>query len=159
MATSIGEAYCGVAQAGERMGDWWTLLIVRDAFFGKRRFSEFEASLGIAKNVLSDRLRAMVEHGILEKERLAEPGQRYAYQLTKKGRDLWMVLTAMRLWSDRWVFGEQGPPLVAREHDTGREVAALVAVDRDGRPVEPSKLEWVPGPGLPSTRQRAGRRR
>jgi DNA-binding HxlR family transcriptional regulator len=154
-STFFGDACCGVAQAVERVGDWWTLLIVRDAFFGKRRFSEFEASLGIAKNVLSDRLQALVENGILEKERLAEPGQRYAYNLSRKGRDLWLVLTAMRLWSDKWVFGEDGPPLVARERDTGREVAALVAVDRHGKPIEPSKLEWAPGPGLPSTHEHA----
>ena len=106
---------CGVAQALEQVGDWWTLLIVRDAFFDKTRFSEFQASLGIAKNILSDRLRKLVDNGVLEKERLPEPGERYAYRLTKKGRDLWLVLTAMRLWSDRWVFGNDAVPLVARE--------------------------------------------
>ena len=73
---------CGVAQALEQVGDWWTLLIVRDAFFGLRRFSEFQESLGIAKNILSDRLHKLVEHGVLEKKRLPESGQRYAYTLT-----------------------------------------------------------------------------
>ncbi|MEM9176057.1 MAG: helix-turn-helix domain-containing protein [Myxococcota bacterium] len=146
---------CGVAQTLEQVGDWWTLLIVRDAFLDKTRFSEFQESLGIAKNILSDRLRKLVENGILEKERLDEPGARYAYRLTKKGRDLWLVLTAMRLWSDRWVFGERDVPLVAREEDSHREVAALLAVDRDGDPVEPGKLEWAPGP---APRRRAKRR-
>lgn len=140
--------HCGVAQALEQVGDWWTLLIVRDAFFGLRRFSEFQESLGIAKNILSDRLQKLVEHGVLEKTRLPESGQRYAYTLTKKGRDLWLLLTAMRLWSDKWVFGPDDVPLVARERDTGREVAALMAVDREGKPIEPAKLEWVLGPGL-----------
>ena len=138
---------CGVAQALEQVGDWWTLLIVRDAFFGLRRFSEFEESLGIAKNILSDRLQKLVDHEVLQKERLPEPGQRHAYTLTKKGRDLWLVLTAMRLWSDKWVFGPKGVPLVARERDTGREVAALLAVDARGEPIRASQLEWAPGPG------------
>ena len=149
------EMNCGVAQALEQVGDWWTLLIVRDAFFDKTRFSEFQESLGIAKNILSDRLRKLVENGVLEKERLPEPGERYAYRLTKKGRDLWLVLTAMRLWSDRWVFGEDDVPLVAREQDTHREVAALLAVDHEGRPIEPGKLEWAPGP---ADRKRTRRR-
>ncbi len=137
---------CGVAQALDQVGDWWTLLIVRDAFFGKARFSEFQESLGIAKNILSDRLRNLVDNDILAKERLPEPGERYAYTLTKKGRDLWLVLTAMRLWSDKWIFGQKDVPLVARENDSRRELAALLAVDRHGERVDPSKLEWAPGP-------------
>ena len=148
---------CGVAQALDQVGDWWTLLIVRDAFFDKTRFSEFQESLGIAKNILSDRLRNLVENGILEKERLPEPGERYAYTLTKKGRDLWLVLTAMRLWSDKWVFGKGDVPLVARESDSRREVAALLAVDRRGEPIEPSKLEWATGPALRRARSKKKR--
>jgi len=151
------EMNCGVAQALEQVGDWWTLLIVRDAFFEKTRFSEFQESLGIAKNILSDRLRKLVENGVLEKERLPEPGERYAYRLTKKGRDLWIVLTAMRLWSDKWVFGDGDVPLVARESDSQREVAALLAVDDHGEPVEPSKLTWAAGPGRRRTKKRTGR--
>ena len=151
------EMNCGVAQALEQVGDWWTLLIVRDAFFEKTRFSEFQESLGIAKNILSDRLRKLVENGVLEKERLPEPGERYAYRLTKKGGDLWIVLTAMRLWSDKWVFGDGDVPLVARESDSQREVAALLAVDDHGEPVEPSKLTWAAGPGRRRTKKRTGR--
>ena len=138
---------CGIAQTLERVGDWWTLLIVRDAFFGLTRFAQFEASLGISKNILTDRLSKLVEHGILERERLNEPGNRFAYRLTEQGRDLWLLLTAMRLWSDRWVFGEDEVPLVVRERDTGRRVARLLAVDENGEPIDPSKLEWALGPG------------
>lgn len=149
------EMTCGVAQTLDQVGDWWTLLIVRDAFFDKTRFSEFQESLGIAKNILSDRLRRLVDNGILEKERLAEPGERYAYRLTKKGRDLWLVLTAMRLWSDKWVFGKQDVPLVARERGTRREIAGLLAVDRKGEPIQPSELEWAPGPSARRARKNA----
>ncbi len=143
---------CGVAQALEQVGDWWSLLIVRDAFFGLRRFAQFEASLGIAKNILSQRLQKLVEHGVLRKERRDEPGNRFDYELTRKGRDLWLVLTAMRLWSDRWVFGEDQVPLIVRERDTGRRVAGLLAVDERGDPIDPSQLEWIPGPGMDTSR-------
>jgi DNA-binding HxlR family transcriptional regulator len=139
---------CGVAQALEQVGDWWSLLIVRDAFFGVSRFAQFESSLGISKNILTDRLQKLVEHGVLERERLNEPGHRYDYKLTHKGRDLWLVLTAMRLWSDRWVFGDERVPLIAQERGTGRRVAALLAVDEQGVPIDPSKLEWIRGPGM-----------
>ncbi len=140
---------CGVAQALEQLGDWWTLLIIRDALLGATRFQQFETNLGIAKNVLSDRLSRLVEHDVLAKERLAEPGHRYEYKLTPKGRDLWIVITAMRLWSDKWIFGEAKVPFVFRERESGREVARLIAVDADGIPVEASDLEGAPGPGWP----------
>lgn len=135
-------AFCGVAQALARMGDAWTLLIVRDAFFGLKRFKEFENSLGISKNILAARLRKLVDFEIFERHRLDEPGQRYEYTLTKKGRDLWVVLTAMRLWSDKWVFGEENAPLVAVDTKTGKRVAKVIAADADGNPVDPSSLRW-----------------
>ena len=148
--TRFDSMNCGVAQALEQVGDWWSLLVVRDAFFGVSRFAQFEASLGISKNILSDRLHKLVEHGVLEKERLNEPGNRFEYRLTHKGRDLWLVLTAMRLWSDRWVFGDDRVPLIMRERDTGRRVAGLLAVDENGEPIDPSKLEWIYGPDIPA---------
>src|SRR4029450_13979353 len=79
---------CGIAQALEQFGDWWTLLIVRDAFFGARRFGDFETSLGIAKNILSDRLQRLVEHGIFSKTDVGESGARFEYRLTEKGEAL-----------------------------------------------------------------------
>ena len=134
---------CGVAQALEQVGDWWSLLIVRDASLGLRRFAEFERSLGISKNILTDRLNRLVEHGILERTRLDEPGVRFDYTLTAKGTDLWVVLTAMRLWADKWVFGEGNEPLIVRDAKTGRAVKRLLAVDEDNRPITPRHLEWV----------------
>ena len=114
---------------------------------------EFEASLGIAKNILSDRLEKLVDHGIFEKERLDEPGTRYGYALTAKGRDLWLILTALRLWSDKWVYEKGEAPLHVQERDSGRRVAGLLAVDRSGKAVDPSQLEWV------FNQRRGGRRR
>ncbi|MGB5811878.1 MAG: helix-turn-helix domain-containing protein [Polyangiales bacterium] len=143
----FGDMACGVAQALEQIGDWWTLLIVRDAFLGLKRFAQFEASLGISKNILTDRIQKLVDDGILSKTRLNEPGVRYEYTLTDKGRDLWVLLTAMRLWSDKWVFGAGNEPLIARDRKTGRAVKRLLAVDASDQPITPRDLEWVLGPG------------
>ncbi len=140
---------CGVAQALEQLGDWWTLLIVRDALLGATRFQQFESNLGIAKNILSDRLSKLVHHGVMTKERLDEPGHRYSYELTQKGRELWIPITALRLWGDKWVLGEDDVPAKFRERGTGREVARLVAVDADGQPLNARDLELTPGPGWP----------
>jgi DNA-binding HxlR family transcriptional regulator len=150
------EMHCGVAQALDQVGDWWTLLIVRDAFFGARRFAEFEQGLGIAKNILSDRLQKLVDHGIFEKRPLDEGGRRHEYVLTRKGRDLWVVLTALRLWSDRWVFGQGHEPYLAVDGGTGRVLSGLVAVDENGEPIDPRNLRWETGPGGGSARDADG---
>jgi DNA-binding HxlR family transcriptional regulator len=151
--TRFDKINCGVAQSVDQLGDAWTLLIIRDALVGVTRFQQFESNLGIAKNILSDRLSKLVQHGVLAKERLDEPGNRFEYKLTPKGRELWIVITAMRLWSDKWVFGEANVPAVFRERGSGREVAGLVAVDADGVPVNATDLEWAPGPGWPKGRE------
>jgi DNA-binding HxlR family transcriptional regulator len=141
---------CGIAQALEVLGDWWTLLVVRDAFFGARRFGDFEASLGIAKNVLSDRLGRLVEHGVLEKVDVGEAGQRFEYRLTEKGEALLPVLTALRDWSDEWVFGRGHEPVIVKDRRTGRRLPRLRVTDVDGRPVGRRDLRTEPGPGASS---------
>lgn len=144
----FAEMNCGVAQALEQVGDWWTLLIIRDAFLGTTRFADFEQQLGIAKNILSDRLQRLVGHGILAKQPDDESGRRHSYRLTEKGRDLWLVLTALRLWSDKWVFGPGHEPILVRDRETGAVVSGLRAVDADGNPLDPRRLGVVPGPGV-----------
>ena len=151
---------CGIAQALEAFGDWWTLLIVRDAFFGARRFGEFEASLGIAKNILTDRLAHLVEHDIFEKRDVGEAGQRFEYRLTEKGEALLPVLTALRDWSDAWVFGRGHEPVVVRDRRTGRRLPKLRVTDAEGRPVGRRELRTEPGPGATeATRRLLARRR
>jgi DNA-binding HxlR family transcriptional regulator len=141
------EMNCGIAQALEQVGDWWTLLIIRDAFLGTTRFADFEQQLGIAKNILSDRLSRLVGHGILTREPAGDGARRHAYRLTEKGRDLWPVLTALRLWSDKWVFGPGREPLLVRDRETGAVVSGLRAVDAQGRALDPRRLAAVAGPG------------
>ena len=138
---------CSIAQALEILGDWWTLLIVRDAFFGIRRFSDFEADLGIAKNVLADRLARLVEHEILEKRGVGESGSRFEYHLTDKGEALLPVLTALREWSDEWVFGEGNEPVIIRDRKTGRPVPRLKLRDEKGRALGRRDLRTEAGPG------------
>ena len=143
----FAEMNCGIAQALDALGDWWTLLVVRDAFFGVKRFSDFQASLGIAKNILSDRLRRLVENGILERIDVGETGQRYEYRLTPGGEALLPVLTALREWSDDWVFGRGNEPVIVSDRKSGRQISRLRVTDADGNPLTRQDLRTAPGPG------------
>ena len=136
---------CSIARALEVVGERWTLLIVRDVFLGLRRFDEFQESLGIARNVLTDRLNRLVEEGILERVRYSERPERHEYRLTAKGRELNIALTALRQWGDTYL-SEKPPLLLRRKTDRKPVVAALVP---EGTPVlRAEEVETVPGPGL-----------
>jgi len=143
----FAEMNCGIGQALEALGDWWTLLIVRDAFFGARRFGDFESSLGIAKNILAARLQHLVDHGIFERVDVGSEGHRFEYRLTDKGEALLPVLTTLREWSDEWVFGRGHEPVIVQDRRTGRRIPRLRVADADGRPVSRRDLRTVPGPG------------
>ena len=138
---------CGIAQALEVLGDWWTLLIVRDAFFGVRRFGDFERNLGIAKNVLSSRLQHLVEEGVFNLVDVGSEGQRFEYHLSEKGEALLPVLTALRDWSDEWVFGPGYEPVIVKDRRTGRQIPKLRVTDSEGRTLSRRDLRTVPGPG------------
>jgi DNA-binding HxlR family transcriptional regulator len=133
---------CSIARTLEIVGERWTLLIVRDAFLGLCRFDEFQESLGIARNVLADRLSRLVEEGILEKVRYSERPERFEYRLTRKGRDLNIALAGLRQWGDKHV-SEKPPMLLLRKADRKPVVAALVT--KGGEPVRADEFELVPG--------------
>ena len=135
---------CSIASALEIIGERWTLLIVRDVFLGLHRFDQFQESLGIARNVLSDRLNWLVDEGVLERVRYSDERERYDYRLTQKGRDLLLPLTALRQWGDRYL-SEKPPTLLRRKTDHKPVVAALVAKGTDAVPFEETEL--VAGPG------------
>jgi DNA-binding HxlR family transcriptional regulator len=143
----FSEMNCGVAQALEVLGDWWTLMIVRDAFFGAHRFGEFERSLGIAKNVLSTRLQHLVDHGVFRLVDVGTDGQHFEYHLTEKGEALLPVLTALREWSDEWVFGSGHEPILVKEQRTGRRIPKLRVTNAEGQALSRRDLRAVPGPG------------
>jgi DNA-binding HxlR family transcriptional regulator len=158
--TSFEDRECGIARALEVLGDWWTLLIVREAFFGTRRFADFQRNLGIARNILSQRLNQLVRDGILEPVDAGRYGTRFEYRLTGKGEDLLPVLTALREWGDRWSFGEGREPLVLRDRETQRRIPRLEVRDADGRPLGRRDIMAEPGPGASlETRSRFQRRR
>ena len=106
MKTSVFKTQnCSVARALEVVGDWWTLLIIREAIYGIQRFGEFEKGLGIAKNVLSERLAKLVETGVLERVSVPGRGNPQNYILTEMGRELLPVVIALMQWGDRWIHG------------------------------------------------------
>ena len=136
---------CSIARALEVVGERWTLLIVRDVFLGLRRFEEIQSDLGIARNVLTDRLNRLVEEGILERVRYSERPERFEYRLTPKGRDLNIALTALRQWGDKYL-SEKPPRLLRRKADKKPVVAALVP--KGTAVLKPEDVETVPGPGI-----------
>jgi len=135
---------CSIARALEIVGERWTLLIIRDALLGLRRFDEFQRSLGIPRKVLAERLRRLVDEGLLERVRYQERPERHEYQLTRKGRDLHVALVGLRQWGDAHC--SEKPPLLARtKSDKKPVIAALIPKRRDHLRLD--QVEFVPGPG------------
>ncbi len=128
------DTHCSVARALNDVGDWWSLLVVKEAMLGTRRFVDFQQNLGIARNILCDRLARLLENGVLIKQDVGEHGTRYEYRLTDKGRDLFTVITALRQWSDRWNGESDGPELVDRAN--GEPVRTVAVQSRDGRTLD-----------------------
>jgi DNA-binding HxlR family transcriptional regulator len=135
-------AQCGIPAALEAVGERWSFLILRGAFNGLRHFEEFQSTLGIARNILSNRLGRLVEHGILDRESDPADRRRIAYSLTDKGRDLLPVLIALRQWGDRWVFGTPGNPVLV-DRASRRPVEPVCVRSAEGRPLALHELEWV----------------
>jgi DNA-binding HxlR family transcriptional regulator len=144
--TSFEDVTCSVAQCLEVVGEWWSLLIIRDAFFGVTRFDDFQARLGISRNILTQRLNRLVEGGILRREPYSDHPPRSEYRLTAKGRDLWLVVTAMRQWGDRWA-APAGPPMEIKHKACGRVVTAVPVCSHCGEPLDARSVTALPGPG------------
>ena len=139
---------CSVAQTLEVVGEWWTMLIVRDAFLGVQRFDEFQERLGIARNVLTQRLNKLVAAGVLERRAYQEKPVRHAYVLTDKGRDLWPVLNAMRQWGDRH-HAPDGPPVEVVHRACGHAAELITTCAHCGERVGPRDVRAQRGPGSP----------
>src|SRR6266705_4641014 len=135
---------CSIARALEIVGDRWTLLIIRDVVLGRTRFDQLSDSLGVASNVLTDRLNRLTAEDVLERVPYNERPERFEYRLTKKGRELGLVLLALMQWGDRHVSDK--PPRIARRR-SDRSPVSVALVAGDGLPVAPGDLEFVPGPG------------
>jgi DNA-binding HxlR family transcriptional regulator len=139
-----------VARALELVGERWTLLIVRDALLGTTRFDAFLASLGLARNVLTDRLGGLVEHGIFERVPYRQRPLRHEYRLTAMGRDLVGVVIPLMEWGDRYLAGDAGPPRVAEHVDCGGHVVSQFVCERCGRPVPNTEVTTSPAGQSPA---------
>ncbi len=136
---------CPVARSLERVGEWWSILIMRDAFYGLTRFDEFEASLGIAPNMLTRRLKALVEAGLLERRCYSERPPRYEYVLTERGRDFRQVLTSFFAWGNRH-FAPEGKSFDLVDAKTGRSVDPVLVDRESGIPLSAIGVRLVAGP-------------
>ena len=138
--------HCSVAQCLEVVGEWWSMLIIRDAFLGVSRFDQFQQRLGISRNVLNQRLAHLVEAGVLVKVPYMDHPPRYDYRLTDKGRDLWPVLTTMRQWGDKYA-APDGPPLQVIHKECGHTLDAVMTCSACGERVGARDARAVMGPG------------
>ena len=136
--TRLTDVPCPIARGLDEVGEWWSLLILRDAMRGLTRFDEFQRSIGLATNMLTRRLQALVEAGLLEKRPYQERPLRYGYHLTDKGRDFLPVLVAMADWGSRWLLPGGAFRLV--DHETGLPVDPVLIDRNSGEAVRPERL-------------------
>lgn len=143
---SFAEMRCSIAQTLEIVGEWWTLLILRDLFAGISHFDALQEHLGIARNILTVRLQTLLDHDVIERHRYQERPARFEYRLTEKGRDLQNVLLALAQWGDRWTAGEAGPPFVYLHTECGHEAHPAMTCSHCGHRIENGAIKAVPGP-------------
>ena len=146
----LGRTYdqvCSVARTLEVVGERWTILILRDALIGVRRFDNFLNRLGIARNVLTDRLNRLVDSGIMERVAYQERPLRHEYRLTRKGLELSPVIFTLMEWGDRYISYEDGPPRVLEHAGCGGHVVTQLACEDCGRPLAVDEVTNRPGPG------------
>jgi DNA-binding HxlR family transcriptional regulator len=154
--TSFSEMDCSVAQTLEVIGEWWTLLILRDTFQGVRRFDDFQRRTGVARNVLTQRLERLVEHGILERRRYQDRPARHEYRLTDKGLDLYPVVIAMMDWGDRWAYGDGDAPVVLTHKPCGHEGTPVLTCSQCGEKVTARQMRFRYKEGRPRELAGAG---
>jgi DNA-binding HxlR family transcriptional regulator len=137
---------CSIARTLDIVGEWWTLLIVRDAFLGVTKFDDFRARLAISRNILTDRLNHLVDNEILQRVPYQDHPPRSEYRLTERGRDLFEVITALREWGDRWA-APDGAPLKVRHTSCGHVTKAVPVCSYCGDGLDLEDVTMFPGPG------------
>jgi DNA-binding HxlR family transcriptional regulator len=138
---------CSIARALEEIGEWWSLMIVRECTQGATRFDEFQRELGIARNILTARLQRLTELGIIERFPLEDRANTDGYRLTKKGEDLYPVVVALMQWGDRWLARDGKPPTALVEDSTGAAIERLTVHAEGGKPLSFREVRFAPGPG------------
>ena len=145
--SSVAHVQCSIAQTLEIVGEWWTLLVLRNISFGQRRFEAIQADLGIARNVLSDRLTTLVDQGILDRTKYQDNPERFEYRPTEKGKELLGVLLALLAWGDKWAAPE-GKPMIITHLDCGHETDPKVTCSHCGAELLWGHTRGHAGPGL-----------
>ncbi len=140
---NLEEDDCPIARSLSEIGEWWSLLILRDAFLGKRRFGEFEKSLGLAKNILTSRLQKLVSHGILEIAPASDGSAYQEYVLTQKGKDLFPILVSLRQWGERYLFGSQGTNQILVDEINQKPIRKIEVRSHDGRELKPKDVKLL----------------
>lgn len=140
--SSFSDAQCSIARTLGQVGQWWALLIIRDAMMGVRRFRDFERSLGISKNTLAARLSELVESGILVRVQSATGVSYLDYELTEKGRDLAPIVLALGQWGDRWSAHENGPSFKVLNGKTGEEIPRIWPREEDGKVINLADIRF-----------------
>jgi DNA-binding HxlR family transcriptional regulator len=149
--SGLQQQNCSIARTVAVLGERWTLVILREAFNRRRRFDDIQRDLGIARNILADRLQTLVSEGILERCAYQQRPERFEYRLTDKGRDLYPVLIALMQWGDRYTAGEAGPPVELIHEPCGEHTHPRLVCDHCGEPIDPRDIRPQPGPGLLTT--------
>ncbi len=144
---NLSDADCPIARTVDLVGEWWSLLIIRDAFSGVTRFDDFQRSLGISRNALTERLKKLVQGGVLTRQPVSEGARREEYRLTQQGAGLVTVLVAMSQWGNRWLSEPGAPQTHVVEAGTGQHVAPLRITAADGRPLALTEIALVTDPG------------
>jgi DNA-binding HxlR family transcriptional regulator len=143
----VGKLDCTIARTLSVIGDRWTLLVLRDAFLGTRRFDAFQASLGITRHRLADRLAKLVRHGIFKRERYQDHPRRFEYRLTEKGLDLYGVVVTLAGWGDKYMAGRKGPPVERVHRGCGHAATLRLTCEHCGAPVTARDMRARPGGG------------
>ena len=146
---------CSVAATLEFIGERWTMHVLREAFIGVRRFEEFRRNIGVAKNILSDRLNKLVGAGILERRLYSEHPPRYEYRLTEKGLDLYGILIELMRWGNKWAPSEDGPGVILQHKTCGKVIEAALVCPECGEALHPRNMRALPGPGMVARAERA----
>jgi DNA-binding HxlR family transcriptional regulator len=134
---------CPIARSMDIIGEWWSLLILRECFSGTTRFDDFQKNLGISKNTLTARLSKLVKRGVLVRVPVEPGARRRHYKLTEMGKELYVVFVALRQWGDKWTFNGKPPPHAVVERINGRIVAPVEVRSQDGRVLKPRDTRLV----------------
>lgn len=145
--TQFGDMICSIARTLDVAGEPWTPLILRDVWVGFNRFDDIQRDLGISRKVLADRLRTLVESGMLVRRQYSERPPRYEYELTEKGYEFCTVLMTITAWGDRWTAREAGPPVLIRHRGCGQHAHADVRCSHCGEPLRADEVDVEEGPG------------